>query len=317
MSGGAEDGLERIRAIAARLSNWGRWGAEDQRGTQNLVGDREILAASGSIVTGETFALGIPIDEEGPQPTWTRGYPRTNPIHLMTTTGNDGDWGPGARFADDAIFIGLQSTTQWDSLGHVHYDGKLYNGYPSTEITVQGLQKNSIFNMRRGIVGRGVLLDIPRLLGVQVLPVGHVIQASELDAAVEEEGITMSPGDVLLVRTGWLSAFQSGSIARDEFLAANPGLGLDCLDWLKAHDVSALAMDNFGAEVVPAEDPLLNFPFHMVAVRDMGLTIGELFALDELAAACATDNRWTFFFSGQPMPVRGGAGSPVNALAVR
>ncbi len=313
------DEAETLEELGARVSNWGRWGAEDERGAVNSIDRGAVLAAAGLIRKGAVFSLAIPFGAGGPQGTWAPASPRCNPIHLMTSTGNEPttEGVTGARFADDAVFMPTQSATQWDSPGHAHYGGSLYNGWDSSSITVQGLERNSIARVSDGVIGRGILLDIPRLTEREALDPAEVVEAEHLDTALHRFGIETRSGDIVLVRTGWWGLYDSGRVTREAFMASEPGLGLSALAWLKEHDVAAVAVDNFGVEVQPSERPGQVFPFHAVAIRDMGLLLGELFALDELAADCLEDGCYEFMVAAPPLPIVGGAASPVNPLAVK
>jgi kynurenine formamidase len=210
----------------------------------------------------------------------------------------------------------LQAATQWDSLAHVFYDDELYNGVSSNTVTSLGAQKNGIDKQYKGIASRGVLLDLARLRGVDWLERGEVITPADLDRACERQGVEVTSGDVLLLRTGWRTKYvRDGS--RQEFMAGEPGLGVDSLAWLHHHEVAALACDNWAVEVLPGEDPEVRLPFHMVAIRDLGLTLGEMFDFDELADDCEADGVWDCFFVAPPLRVTRAVGSPINPLALK
>lgn len=304
---------EDFRALGKRLSNWGRWGADDERGTANLITAGHVVRAAGLIRRGVTFPLAIPFGPDGPQD----GRVRDNPVRLMKETGLDPQPNPGAfRYADDYVVMALQAASQWDALAHVHYDGRLYNDFPAATITARGAAHCSIDRLSPGLTGRGVLLDIARLRGVDWLPIGTAIQPADLDAAAAAQGVEIRAGDILLVRTGWRLKFVTDADKRG-FKAGEPGLGLACAAWLHEHDVAAVGSDNFAVEVLPGEHPGEYMPFHMVAIRDMGMPLAEILDLEELAADCAADGRFDFFFTGTPLPFSGGVGSPVNPLAIK
>lgn len=309
--------VEEVVAAYGDLSNWGRWGEDDQLGTAQLADPASILAAAASIRHGQVFPLGLPVDNAGFQLLWSPEIPRTNPIHIMTKTGLDDGDRPGPHFAEDAIFMPLQAGTQWDALGHVHADGLMYNGHDAAQITVRGVGANSIDQLASRLVGRGVLLDVARAQGVDVLAAAHPINAQQLRDTVSAHGVNVRPGDHVLIRTGWLGRALAGDLTVAEFRASEPGLDLDALRWLSEAGASAVAADNFGVEVIPSTDPDLYYPVHHIGIQQMGLTFGEFFVLDELAEDCAADGVYDFFFSGAPLPVTAGAGSPVNPIAVR
>jgi len=305
--------MEDFRAIGRRVSNWGRWGDEDERGTLNLVTPEHVVAAAGLVRTGATFALGIPFAADGPQD----GRVRTNPLRLMRETGHAAQGHPGAfRYADDYVVMALQAASQWDALAHVHYDGRLYNGFPASGITPRGAERCSVDKLSPGVVGRGVLLDVARWRGVDWLPLGAVIGPDDLEAVLAMQGTEVREGDILLVRTGWRLKFVTDRDQRG-FKAGEPGLSIACAEWLHARGVAALGSDNFAVEVVPGEYPDEYLPFHMVALRDMGMPLAEILDLEGLAAACAADGRYECLFVGSPLCFPGGVGSPVNPVAVR
>jgi len=306
--------MERVRALARKVSNWGRWGKDDERGTVNFITSEVVRRAAACVKRGHVFSLGLAFGADGPQ---IGQGGRLNPIHLMSATagavGTDAD---GFRYADDVIIMPLQCATQWDSLAHVHYGGQLYNGFPAATITSAGAARNAIDKVGNGIVSRGVLLDLARVAGIDRLPPGRVITPDDLENAERAQSVRAERGDVLLIRTGHLGVFKKDG-DRVGYMRQMPGLGIDCVPWLHAREIAALATDTNAVEVIPFEDPATPLPVHLLCIRDMGLTLGEMFDLDELAADCATDGIWEFFFSAPPLKVTGGVGSPLNPLAVK
>jgi kynurenine formamidase len=304
--------MEDFRALGKRLSNWGRWGAEDERGTVNLITPDKLVVAGSLIKQGKVFDLGIPFDAAGPQP----GGGRINPVHLMSQTGDTQIFPGGFKYADDYIFMPLQGATQWDSLAHVYYDDQLYNGFPAGEVTVVGAARDSIDKQAKGIAGRGVLLDIAKLKGVEWLELGYVITPADLEAAEAAQGVTVGSGDVLLFRTGWRRQYLTKQ-SPQEFMAGEPGIGQDCCEWLHEREVAAILSDNWAIEVLPGENPDAVLQIHCVLIRDMGMSLGEILDLEELAADCAADGVWEFFFCAPPLKVTNAVGSPINPLAIK
>ena len=304
--------MQDFREIGARLRNWGRWGDTDERGTVNLITPERVVAASGLVKRGAIFDLGIPFDSKGPQP----GGGRINPVRLMSETGADQEF-PGAfHYADDYVFMPLQAASQWDGLAHVYYDDQLYNGFPASDVGPHGAKHCSIDKLAKGIVGRGVLLDIARLRGVEWLEAGTVISPDDLDAAAARQGVEVKPGDILLFRTGWRTKFVREGDAT-AFMAGEPGLGLACCQWIHDHEIAAVASDNWAIEVLPGEIDTELLPVHMVLIRDMGVTLGEILDLDELAADCESDGVWEFFLTAPPIKFTAAVGSPINPLAIK
>ncbi|MGC2168241.1 MAG: cyclase family protein [Acidimicrobiales bacterium] len=302
-----------FRELGESLRNWGRWGPEDQKGTVNHITPERLVAAAKLVRTGQIFDLGIPLDSDGPQPP---GAMRINPVHLMRVTGQGQDNPGGFHWADDYIFMPLQAGSQWDALSHVYYDDLLYNGYPATEVNDLGAFRNSIDQLAKGIAGRGVLLDIARLRGVDWLENGHVIGPDELDEAAATQGVEVLPGDILLIRTGWRRKFVQERDPHAFFYPGEPGIGIATCAWLHAKEVAAVGSDNWAVEVVPVEGSD-SLPVHLVLIRDMGMTLGEILDFEELSESCASDGVWEFFFAGPPLKFTRAVGSPINPLAIK
>ena len=201
-------GLPALYAAAEALKNWGRWGDSDQIGTLNHIQPEDIVAAAKLVKTGKVFAMGIPLNNQGPQSGLFGG--RWNPIHTMLATGTDwvaGRFDQGAqtlRYADDALNMPVQAATHWDSLGHIFLDDKMYNGHDAPRVDSGGVQVLGIEHARAKMVGRGVLLDVPRHKGVQWLPDGYGISNAELDAVAAVQGVEIRRGEFVIVRTGQL-----------------------------------------------------------------------------------------------------------------
>jgi kynurenine formamidase len=307
--------MEDFRKLGARLSNWGRWdvdGQRDERGTTNLITPERVAAAARLVRHGKVFDLGIPFGQGGPQP----GIGRINPILLVSETGADQDR-PGAfHFADDWVIMPLQSASQWDGLAHVFYDDLLYNGFPATDITPHGVRHLSIERQAKGITGRGVLIDVAGHRGVDWLQAGEVVTPDELDTVLAAQGTSLRGGDIVAIRTGWRRKFLR-EVDATAFMSGEPGLGLECCEWLHQHDVAAVCSDNWAIEALPGEVDGEVLPVHMVLIRDMGMTLGEILDFEELAADCAADGVYEFLLSAPPIKFRRALGSPINPLAVK
>jgi kynurenine formamidase len=304
----------RFKRLGAQLSNWGRWGADDQLGTLNHLTPERVRAAAALVRRGTRVDLSVPFAKDGPLHQRRRSA-RVNPVHLMCMLPGDIDLGDGVEIADDYVVMPLQAATQWDGFGHIGYDGYCYNGIPTSSIrAVGGATRNGIELTLPGFTGRGVLLDIPRLLGVDELPADHAITPADLEQAEGSQGVRVGPGDALLVRTGWLAKGRSDGWS--DWLEVEPGLTLDCAEWLRDRDVCAVAADNWGVEVAPpaAGDGVL--PLHCVLIRDMGMMLGEIWDLDRLAQHCAADRVWEFLLVAPVLRVTGAVGSPVTPVAV-
>ncbi len=293
-------------------SNWGRWGEDDQRGTANLLTAERIVKAAGLITTGERFSLALPIGQGAP----VLGT-RAAPLHFFGRCTGDSILGApaphGLQTSDDMVVLPLQVSTQLDGHAHFARNDTLYNGFWAGLVTATGgARRLGVHNQSAGIVGRGVLLDAVRFAGCD--PFDTSISSSALDAVVAEQGVDVLPGDIVLVRTGWVGAKLAEP---DNPRRKHSGLALDTIDWLADHDVAMVAADNPTVEATPSPAGYPLLPFHAAALCDLGLLIGELFDLDELADACAADRNWQFFFTAAPMPLVNGVGSPLNPLAIR
>ena len=300
--------------LGKELSNWGRWGDDDEIGTLNFITDEKRVQAAQLVKTGKHFDLGIAFDKDGP---FLPGGFRINPVHLMTFLPSDTARSPdGMISADDMVVMGLQAATQWDSLAHVGYDGFFYNNVPSSAVNnFVGASRNSFAKAVDHLISRGVLLDIARLKGVDRLEDSYEITGADLSAAEERQGVRVESGDILLVRTGTMRWFHEGD--RAHFMGDEPGLGLDSCRWLYQREVAAVALDNWACEVWPSSVPGGSIPFHQVAIRDMGLTLGEMFDFEELATDCEQDAVWEFLFSGTGIKVTGSVGSPLTPIAIK
>lgn len=312
-----------IRAAAERLKNWNRWGPEDQIGTLNFTRAEDIVAAARLVRKGKVFSLALPFDNRGPQG-GRSNYPSTgrfNPIHVMLRTGTDAYSGVldrrKIRGADDIIIMPMQCGTQWDGLGHIFYGEHMWNGYDVRTVTSQGAEKCGIEQTRDRMVGRGVLLDIPRLLGNAHLPDGFAVTSDLLDSAAKHFGVEVRRGDFLLVRTGHIEAKLAAGNWDGYAGGDAPGLAFETLDWLHKKEIAAIATDTWGVEVRPNETEEANQPWHWISIPIMGLTVGEIFDLAALAQDCVADRCYEFMFVAPALPVTGAVGSPVNPLAIK
>lgn len=303
-----------LAAWAEDCRNWGRWGDEDEIGTLNLVDGMTITAAREEIRTGQSIGLAIDFGQSGPQ---INGHGRRfNPIHWMLSTGSEAyAIGNMCGYADDVIETPIHGATHWDGLAHVFYDGKMWNGYDMRLCGVAGSTKNAITQVRDRLVGRAVLADVARFKGVEALAPGQGILVSDVEACLEAEGVELRPADFLLVRTGQLGWCQREGWG-DYCFGAAPGLSLDTATWIKRRDLAAIATDTFGAEVRPNETAEMTQPWHHVVIPNVGITVGEMFALDRLADACEHARRYSFFLAAGALPIERATGSPVNPIAV-
>ena len=298
-------------ASAGTPNTWGRWGHTDQKGTANLLTAERVAAAAGLIRTGRRFSLGLPIG--GPA---TPGY-RAAPLHLFDATTGDRVLGePGLQWSDDFLVLNTQASTQVDALSHFGTAGLLYNGYWAGVVTARsGARRLGVHHLADGLVGRAVLLDVARHLGVERVEVAEPVGPDLLQAVVDAQRVEVGEGDILLIRTGatgwWMAQAQPPPAGSE------PGLSPRCIPWLAERDVAMVATDTLAVEVMPPEEGVRPLALHVGALRDLGLLLGELFDLDELAADCAGDGVYESFFVAAPLPIVNGVGSPINPIAIK
>ena len=311
--------MDILRETAEKCKNWGRWGPDDAIGTLNCISPEDIVKAAQLIRRGNVFSLGLDFDNKGPQSgLWGN---RFNPIHTMTATGTDavaGNQDEGKlRYADDMISLPLQCGTQWDALGHIFYDDKMWNGYDARLVDSNGAQKNAIDKIKDRAVGRGVLLDVAKHVGVESLDEGMAITNDDLNETAESQGVEIKRGDFVIVRTGMmgkcLRAENWGGYAGGDA----PGLAFETAEWIHEKEIAAICTDTWGCEVRPNETTEAQQPWHWVVIPMIGITMGEIFVVDDLADDCTADGIYEFFFCAPPLPITGGCGSPLNPIAIK
>jgi kynurenine formamidase len=276
-----------IREWGERYSNWGRWGDDDQLGTLNFITRERLLAACAIPRSGRVISCALPL------------HPSS------------------AGTGDDGLSIPMPCPTQWDALARIAYDGKAYNGRDVTTLSLDAASEARFDQGRGGVIGRGVLLDLPRFTRKPWLENGTRIRPVDLDACAEAFGVTVNPGDTVLVRTGMMARCREQESWAGYFGGPAPGLSTLCARWFYERQIAAVATDTWGVEVRPYETPDCSQPLHRIAVRDMGLLVGEVFDLDTLADACAEDQRYEFLFSAASLPTSGSASASVNPLAIK
>jgi kynurenine formamidase len=280
---------------------WGKWGEQDERGALNQIGVEEVKRALGLVRNGRVISLAQPLSADTPVP----GH-RAPLLHFMGRDGGDyaaGGKRPGGfQFAEDTVVLPLHFGTHIDALCHAWYDDKLYNGFPSTGTrSTTGAARCGVEKMGP-IIGRGVLLDMVKFSG-RALARGEAITR----AMLEDAGIQVQKGDVVLIRTGWLETMLSSP----DYYDGEPGIDVAAARWLAERGVAAVGADNFAVEPVPFP-PEKVFPVHQCLIRDFGIPLIEGLVLAPLAEAEAS----SFLFMAAPLPIRGATGSPLVPLAV-
>lgn len=306
--------------------NWGEWGDEDEKGAVNYLDESEVLRGVGAVEHGKTFTLGVPIGRPEGDPVWPD---RSDADHHMAVdkshymSGKEsGEGGAGLEYADDLVYMHLQSTTQFDALGHVWYDDELYNGFDA-ETTMGGLERCSIKPIaEHGVVGRGVLLDIARHRGVDSLEGGERVTLDELKECAEEQGVELEKRDIPMIRTGWIEVFYEEG--EEEFygegeLMNEPGITYseELVEWFHDMEIPAFGTDTIANEQTLSEETGTGLPLHGALLRDQGVTFNEINRLDELADDCADDGKYDFLYVGAPLKIVHGTGSPVNPVAIK
>ena len=298
-----------VTEIARQVSNWGRWGPDDERGALNLITPERRAAAAALIRDGETVSCARPLA--------TRPAPN-NPFpvqHLMLATGDAPPRvGPSGAMDYFAIAPHGMATTHIDALCHIFTGDKMFNGYDKSEVRSDGARKLSIMAGKDGILGRGVLLDIARLRGVDWLDLGEPIGVEELEAAEAAHGVTVGPGDILLIGTGRdrREAEAGGPWNPMEGMA---GLHAETLPWLRDRDIAMLGCDGV-SDVIPSGIPDVTMPMHEVVIPWMGVQLIDNMQLDRLSAACRDREQYAFCLVFAPLRLRRGTASPVNPLAI-
>lgn len=307
--------------LAARVSNWGRWGDDDQLGCGNLLTPDAARRGAEQVRSGRRVSLGVDLRADGIQV----GQParRYNPILTVTSLNERDQYAPGIwEGTDDLVMMSTCAGTHIDALCHISYDGQMYNGVPTSAVTAQEGATRLGAEQLPQIVTRGVLIDLPRLKGVAGLDLvdpGYAITADDLDAAVDAAGIAIESGDVVCVRTGEMRHYRAGDRQRyavgDQFRL--PGLSVHSIEWLHRHDVAGAFVDAYAYEAFPPTMPDWSdcLAVHMIQLRDMGLLQGQNWDFEDLAVACEEEQRWSFLLVAAPEPLVGASSAPVSPVA--
>lgn len=303
-----------MRALFDQVSNWGRWGAKDERGTLNYLTPGKVVAGAKAIRTGESVscARDFPVTPGPENP--------TPALHHIVMGGDDpcAHGVPGLECSLDFIGIAYHglASSHIDALCHVFVDGKMYNNRPATEVRSTGARLNSIMCAKDGLSGRCVLLDIPRLRGTDFVALQEPVTAAELSAAESSQQSPVGEGDILFI-----------SVGRDAHRAAHPptpgempalaGLDPECIPWLHARKIALLGSDAVH-DPSPSPNPVEDWPIpvHMCGLVSMGLHLLDNLSFTELERVCAREQRWEFFLSVAPLRIARATGSPVNPIAI-
>lgn len=306
-------------------TNWGKWGPNDELGCLNYLDASEVLRGAQHIRTGEVFTLQAQMGHPKGDPV----FPGRKSIERENIL-DEGSWAPdaegeapnfpgGLHYADDVAKIFLQGSTQYDALGHVWYDGKIWNGYDA-ETTVGGMKKASVLPIaEKGVAGRGVLIDMARHRGKEYLAKGETFDHHDLQEAARAQGVTIEQHDILLIRTGFIPYWYTTT--PEEFYEdfCEPGLthSRELVEWFQQTEIPNLVTDTIANEVTKDPESGVMLPLHCALMRNLGLVLTEVCWLDDLADACAADGRWSFLYTAAPLKVVEGTGAPVNPVVIR
>ncbi len=289
----------------AELSNWGRWGDNDQKGAINLITPQKRIDAAQQVKLGICVSLARLAEE-------TRAVDNPDPfIQRMLVIGQE----VGNPFAADRYNVAYHgyAHTHMDALCHLFHRGRLYNGYTHDAVTKDGANKLSIHSQQQGVFTRGVLIDVPRMRKLDYLEPKTAIFPEDLDAWEQATGIRVSAGDVVFIRTGrWArrDALGPWDVQKDGLA----GLHGSCAQWLRKRDIAMLGSDA-ASDVLPSQVDGITHPVHLLMLHSMGVQIFDNCDLEDLGRVTAKLNRWEFLLTASPIPVQGGTGSPLNPIA--
>ncbi len=286
------------------LSNWGRWGQEDELGTLNLISPAVRLSAASLVKQGVAISLGLDLNKD-------KSDHNTHPFVHKSSVHSFGAY----DVVSDKYSVEYHGAAHAhiDALSHMAYKGRSYNGFTADLTRPEGAGKLGIQNIQDGIFSRGLLVDMPWLRGVDYLQRGEPITVPDLEAWEEKTGISVRQGDVLLVRTGrWVHDRKHGAI---HLALGAAGLHASVVKWLKQRDVAVLGSDG-GNDVIPSGVEGLQAPVHLLALVSLGMPLFDNLDLDALASEASKQGRWEFLFVVAPLRADGGTGAPVNPIAV-
>ncbi len=293
-----------IDRMMTELSNWGRWGKDDQLGAINLITSAKRKQAATLVKEGVSVSLAHDVEKE-------RAADVSNPFqHTMTLTGAN----PASQFSLDAYSVNYHgyAHTHLDALCHVFYQGKMYNGFSQEDVTQKGAGRLSIINLKQGVFSRGILIDVARLKGVPYLEPETPIYPEDIEAWEKKAGVKVSSGDVIFIRTGrWA---RRAAVGPWDVSRHSAGLHASCAGWLKQRGVAILGSDA-ASDVVPSQVEGVTLPIHQLVLVALGVNIFDNCDLEALSVAAAKRNRWEFLLTAAPLAVPGGTGSPLNPIA--
>lgn len=302
--------------------NWGKWGDDDEVGSLNYLTAEHIVGSVGAIRQGKVFTLQVPMANPAGDPVWpgrvgAQRYMVIDKGHYLA--GKGPSFPGGLEYADDFMTCFLQGSTQYDALGHTWYDDEIWNGYDA-KTTIGGLAKASVFPIAtKGVVGRGVLLDMARYREKEVLDKGETFTHEDLMACAQKQGTDIQKRDILVIRTGWIGKFYK--VSREEFYEgfSEPGLTYspELVKWFQDMEIPNLVTDTIANEVTADPVSGVVLPLHAALMRNLGITLTEIAWLDDLAADSAEDKQYTFLYVAAPLKIVSATGAPVNPIVIK
>lgn len=305
--------------------NWGNWGSDDEVGALNYLTPEQILKGVGEVTSGKVFTLQIPMTHNfGPV------FPGRIPMmHYMAQdegsfkAGKKDALAGGVKFSDDVAFMYLQGTTHVDALAHAWTGEEVYGGTTANS-TVNGHTHADVAAIgQRGVVGRGVLLDVGRTKGGEDtrLEPNECITLDDIIATAQAEGVTLKKRDILLIRTGSIARYFDKATNSEWDAMTEPGLcySEELVAWFKNMEIPFIAADNLAIEKVVQEinNEQVVIPLHVALMRNLGVVLSEIYWLEDLAADSAVDKKYTFLFTAAPLKVEQGSGSPINPIVIK
>jgi kynurenine formamidase len=303
-------------------TNWGKWGEDDEVGSLNYLGPEQVLAAAQLVSSGKIFTLQRLIGDPKGDPVWPGRSPAERTQVFDESDWDEGGKGPafpgGLHYADDKIEAFLQGSTQYDALGHVWYDGKIWNGYDA-RTTIGGLDKASVSSIaERGVVGRGVLLDMARFLGKDYLSAKETFTHEDLEACAKAQGVTIEKRDILIIRTNHLQLFfDKGDAFYEDFCECGLVYSPELVEWFKDKEIPNLVTDTIANEVTTDPNTGVALTLHNALMRNLGIAFTEICDLEKLADDCAADKRYAFLYVAAPLKISQATGSPVNPVVIK
>ena len=294
----------KVASLIEKLSNWGRWGVDDQLGTLNLITPKVRIEAAKQVKEGISVSMAHNADKK------LSIYNASPYSHNMTSTGES----PDAQWAGDQICIAYHgyAHTHIDALCHLFHKGKIYNGVSQTVVTRSGAKKMSIIGLKQGIFTRGILLDLPVMKGVEWLKPGYAVTVKDLEAFEKWANVRIRKGDAVFLRTGrWARENVKGPW---NIGSNSAGFHYSCMEWFAKRDIGFIGSD-VASDILPSGVEGFTHPVHAIALHALGMNVFDCCDFLEISHMCQKLKRYSFLLTANPLPVDGATGSPLNPVA--